>query len=124
MHAAALQSKQRPSIRGRLTRDASAVELGKAKVVQLDDEIPGLLIPEGAQQDAARPQGAVRDAALVAERQGFQHTLTDAPAWPLKHMATSLPASRHTLLHSMQGLRVLSGDKDKGAVPDHSTPIS
>lgn len=51
-----------------LTGDASPVELCEAKVVQLDDELPGLLIPEAAQQDAARPQRAVRDATLVAER--------------------------------------------------------
>ena len=56
------------------------MELSKAKIVQLDDELPGLLIPEGVQQDAAGAQGPVCHATVVAERQGFQNTLTDAPA--------------------------------------------
>ena len=48
--------KGKATITEELTWNASAVELGKAKVVQLDDEVPGLLIPEGVHQDAARPQ--------------------------------------------------------------------
>ena len=69
------------------------MQLREAKVVQLDDELAGLLIPEGVQQDAAGAEGAVRHAAAVAVRQRFQHALADAPVHRLqRHIISALGA--------------------------------
>ena len=57
------------------------MELCKSKIVQFDYEVSGLLVPEGAQKDAARPKGAMRHSALVTKRKRLQYTFADASVY-------------------------------------------
>ena len=56
------------------------VQARKAEIVQLDNEVSGTPVLEGAQQDAARAQAAVRNTAAVAEGQRAQQACADGPA--------------------------------------------
>ena len=70
------------------------MELCESKIVQFDYEVSGLLVPKGAQKDAARPERAMRHSALVTERQRLQYPFADASVYTGTHISLEkLPAA-------------------------------